>query len=276
MKNVSRLLAILAFTLLIPSTYSFELIDLGVNPETGMREVRVDIPDLPEGAVPLDFVLIPPGKFTMQLGARTCEVTLTHPFFLSKYEVTVAHWTYAGGVPHTAINQQDNYPQTLVNWYECQDFVGRLNRLGVGEFRLPTSAELEYAFKAGESECWMDAIPRGTTPASTHPASSIPLPVTQDTSNAWGIFDSARGVSEWCQDWVDQSWPTEPAVDPQGPANGSFKITAGCNFAYNNVGDRGCCSKLRFGVPTEGPNNYGMRLVMIAPESFLKKWEDYK
>ena len=43
----------------------------------------------------------------------------------------------------------DRRPVDNVSWYDCQEFISRLNHLTGKTFRLPTEAEWEYAARGG-------------------------------------------------------------------------------------------------------------------------------
>jgi formylglycine-generating enzyme required for sulfatase activity len=39
---------------------------------------------------------------------------------------------------------------------------------------------------------------------------------------------------EWCQDWYDEKYyENSPAVDPQGPASGSFRVLRGGGWNFH-------------------------------------------
>ena len=49
--------------------------------------------------------------------------------------------------------------------------------------------------------------------------------------NAWGIYDMHGNVSEWCQDWYQSNYyEISPAVDPPGPATGSYHVHRGGSY----------------------------------------------
>ena len=137
------------------------------------------------GGIRLEMVLIPAGSFVMgentglddERPAHT--VTITKPFFLGQYEVTVAQFRgfieatgYAtdaekgtgfqgafGWNPdlmefqvhdeyawrNTGFVQLDSHPVVNVSWNDATEFCRWLSRKEGTNFRLPTEAEWEYA-----------------------------------------------------------------------------------------------------------------------------------
>ncbi|MBN2325922.1 MAG: formylglycine-generating enzyme family protein [Candidatus Omnitrophica bacterium] len=120
---------------------------------------NITIPlDLPDGAKPLEMVLIPAGTFLM--GSPDNEkdrnsdetpqhaVTLTRSFYMGKYEITQAQWYAVMGNNPPTINEK-NLSVNIVSWTGCQKFILNLSEFVGVNFRLPTEAEWEYACRAG-------------------------------------------------------------------------------------------------------------------------------
>ena len=59
------LILVTVFLLLVLPGWSQGVESLGVNPETGLEEIRVNFPGMPEGAESLEMIEIPAGTFTM-------------------------------------------------------------------------------------------------------------------------------------------------------------------------------------------------------------------
>ena len=110
------------------------------------------------------FCWIPPGTFMMgrypgeqdsydTLEDPQHEVTLTHGFWLGKYEVTQAQWKSVMDYDLSTF-KGDNRPVEGTAWMNniCYpgEYLDLLNAAYPGnEFRLPTEAEWEYAYRAG-------------------------------------------------------------------------------------------------------------------------------
>jgi formylglycine-generating enzyme required for sulfatase activity len=208
-------------------------------------------------SIGISFVRIPAGSFMMGSGDDDREagaaekprhrVTITRPFYLARYEVTLAQWeAVMGSSPYTSQRSNPYYdlpgmaerlrkpsnPAT-VSWNDAQAFIRRLNdREGHRRYRLPTEAEWEYAARAGTTTAYSfgdDVLQLGRyawygedfASGSTHP-------VGQKLPNAWGLYDVHGNVWEWVQDWYsDAYYANSPASDPPGPVSGTSRAVRG-------------------------------------------------
>jgi len=242
--------------------------------------------DLGDG-VTLKMVYIPAGEFLMgsppgEEGRYEDEgpqhrVTLTRGFFMGIDEITQAQWqTVMRSDP--ARFKGDDRPVEQVNWYDCQNFIKKLNAGAMGPFRLPTEAEWEYACRAGattpfhfgETISTDQANYNGQQPygngrkgirrGSTTPAGTFP-------PNAWGLYDMHGNVNEWCQDWYGEDYyASSPAADPQGPEAGTSRVLR--DGAWNSP-PRDCRSAGRGRWPPDGRvvsfGELGFRVASSAP-----------
>jgi formylglycine-generating enzyme required for sulfatase activity len=193
------------------------------------------------GGVLYELASIPAGEF--QMGNNSSEanfdekpvhtVRLSKTFWMGKTEVTQGLWQAVMGSNPSYFKSGDNYPVEQVSWDDCQSFIQKLNQmLGGNAFRMPTEAEWEYACRAGttgDSYGNIDAIAWYFNNAgnTTHP-------VGQKQKNAWGLYDTLGNVWEWCQDWYDENYyQNSPAIDPTGPASGSYRVIRGGSWAYD-------------------------------------------
>ena len=99
-------------------------------------------------------------------------------------------------------------PVEWVSWYDCQDFIDKLNELTGRHFRIPSEAEWEFAARGGNkthgySYAGSDSIDEvawyggngGNSDHMTHP-------VGQKKPNELGLYDMSGNVSEFCLDYV--------------------------------------------------------------------------
>ena len=213
----------------------------------------------------MTLVQIPAGTFLMGSNSGSDadespahEVTISHDFWLGKYDVTQAQWQAVMGSTPSTFKGAD-LPVEQVSWDDCQQFLARLNAQGKGTFRLPTEAEWEYSCRAGttgerygdlDAIAWSD----GNSGSTTHP-------VGQKQANAFGLYDMIGNVWQWCQDWFG-AYPGASVTDPRGPNYGSARVLRGGSWRSNGSFAR---SAYRGYSPTgyhDGP--LGFRVVVVG------------
>lgn len=147
-------------------------------------------------------------------------VTLTRGFYISSTEVTQEQWfTVMSYNPSTFKECGPRCPVESVSWYECQEFIDKLNKLErTTAYRLPTEAEWEYACRAGSktafangeitaSQCDIDKnldkigwYCGNTGQRKPVIFDNAPKPVGLKMPNKWGLYDMHGNVNEWCLD----------------------------------------------------------------------------
>ena len=218
---------------------------------------------------PAEMVFFPAGQF--QMGSATGapdeqpeHKTVLSPFYLDKYEVsTVALQAYreaAGlGVSPSPLKKPD-HPATMVSWTEAYDFCSWLDK------RLPTEAEWEYAAKGSEGRTYpwggkpptrsrarFGGLQKGPVAVHTKPAGATPQ----------GVFHLAGNVAEWVQDWWHPTYYGQsPANNPQGPAEGNYRVTRG--GSWNQPPDALRSSARSYQNPEKGAGHIGFRCVQSA------------
>jgi formylglycine-generating enzyme required for sulfatase activity len=237
---------------------------------------------LPALRPPDDMVWIQPGNFSMGTPLNDpnvtpdelspFEVTLTHGFWMGRYEVTQSEFQ------NVMCNNPSSYTGNLarpvenVTWHEAMEFCAKLTqqerqagRLPENHvYRLPSEAEWEYATRAGTTN-WFSfgndssllgnyAWFSGNSTSSTHP-------VGQRQSNPWGLDDMYGNVFEWCWDWIGAA-PTQPVTDFRGTTNGPYRAIRGGAWSYPWVN---CRSSWRIGyAPGVRGSDLGFRII-LAP-----------
>ena len=239
---------------------------------------------------PANMVFIPPNTFTM--GSPTNEqdrssftegpqttVTLTHGFWIGKYEVTQEEYLSVMGTNPSDFPGDLRRPVSSVSWFDATNYCARLTqrelaagRIPAGsQYRLPTEAEWECAARAGTTT----RFSYGDDPtygSLTNYAWFLDLavldltvhPVGQKLPNPWGLYDMHGNVWEWCQDWYgDQMGGVQ--IDPTGPpapTQFGWKVMRGGAYDYL---DSDCRSASRLFRPATNPDsNLGFRVVLVS------------
>jgi formylglycine-generating enzyme required for sulfatase activity len=202
-----------------------------------------------------------------KIGETLHQVTLTNGYYMQTKAVTVGQWrayvndtgyksqAETDGGAYKWVNntkwervegvywdnpgfyQNDSHPVTCVSWTDAWSFIDWLNSKENQAYSLPTEAQWEYAVRAGttsrfhfgEDQDRLDdyAWHVFNSYETTHPGG-------EKLPNPWGLFDMYGNISEWCNDWYG-ALPTEPAIDPTGPSNGTLKVLRGGSFSRNPV-----------------------------------------
>ncbi|MCX8045060.1 MAG: formylglycine-generating enzyme family protein [Desulfobacterota bacterium] len=182
---------------------------------------------------PDGMVLIPGGVFLMGAADGDPDEQPVHEiaiksFYLDIHEVTNAqyrHFIEATGHPappfwHPELDRPDE-PVVGVSWFDATKYAAWAGK------RLPTEAEWEYAARGGRNDM---RFPWGNTPNRTaaNYGSFGLLPVKSFPPNAFGLYDMAGNVWEWCSDWYDRDfYHHSPAHNPQGPVSGTLRVLRG-------------------------------------------------
>jgi formylglycine-generating enzyme required for sulfatase activity/arylsulfatase A-like enzyme len=153
----------------------------------------------------------------------------------------------------TGYAQTEHHPVANLTWDDANAFVEWLSREEAVRYRLPTEAEWEYACRAGSDTTFQEGLnleeittignvadmslktagvelnaDNGFTFVTTDDGYVFTAPVGSFRKNAFGLYDMTGNVCEWCSDWFHENYYlNSPAVDPQGPENGVFRVFRG-------------------------------------------------
>jgi formylglycine-generating enzyme required for sulfatase activity/serine/threonine protein kinase len=270
----------------------------------------------------MDLVLIPPGQFSMGSpetadellkafgseaktgyldGERPAHrVTIGRPFFLGKYEVTVAQFRkfveetsyrtelekdWKGGTGHTAKNefkpqtsfswrdwgvvQTDTCPVVNVTYNDATEFCKWLSGKEGRQYRLPTEAEWEYACRAGSTTRFYNGDdPNALSKIANFGKLSAKdgrytLPVGQFAPNNFDLYDMSGNVSEWCSDlWSAEYYARSPVTDPEGPEHGKDHVSRGGGW-FNSAIFARSAHRRHFGFG-RGNCNIGFRVACAS------------
>lgn len=206
------------------------------------------------------MVRIPAGSFSMGVDLGN-DIIWTKPvhtvtlsnFEMSVYEVTQGQYKTLMGKNPSYFKYGDNYPIEEISWWDAIIFCNTLSRKrGLGEcynestgacdfskngFRLPTSAEWEYACRAGtisnyssgynDSDLDRAGWYNDNSGKTTHQ-------VGLKMANAWGLYDMHGNVWEWCNDRL-RAYGVESVTNPTGPSSDSHSVVRGGSYDAADV-----------------------------------------
>jgi sulfatase modifying factor 1 len=167
------------------------------------------------------------------------EVTFTKGFYLGKYEVTQAQWTE---VMETNPSEfaGDDLPVEMVSWKDAMEFCEKLTEIERAsgqipdgwKYRLPTEAQWEYACRAGTTTVYAFGDKITTKQANFDKTLGKTTNIGKYPANAWGFHDMHGNIREWCLDWHNP-FAKGSMRDPQGPADGSYRVGRGGCWDYD-------------------------------------------
>jgi formylglycine-generating enzyme required for sulfatase activity len=237
---------------------------------------------------PANLVFVPANTFllgspTNEVGHRADEspqtvVRLSRGYWIGKYEVTQRDYLAVTGENPSGFPGDLDRPVESVSFFAAANYCVLLTQqdLAAGRipagthYRLPTEAEWECAARAGNTNrfyfgedpslsnltnyAWFGAH-NGIT---THPV-GLKLP------NAWGLYDLAGNVWEWCQDWYG-NYPGGTVTDPQGPATNpiGFKVIRGGAWESSEFDCRSASRWFEGASPFISDFIIGFRVVLVT------------
>jgi formylglycine-generating enzyme required for sulfatase activity len=268
------------------------------------------LPPVVTNSVGMKFARIPAGSFLMgnhepmedlqldfDVNAQQLQdeypqhrVLIPNHFYLGVYEVTRRDYRQimkeeadVGLSPDLTVGSNpDRLPVSQVSWSGAIEFCSQLSALPEERaaqrlYRLPTEAEWEYACRGGADRpptryffgnSNRDLLDYGWPDGYLHP-------VGQLAPNPLGLYDLLGNAPEWCQDVYSTTYYQDsPAVDPQGPAEGSGVKTRVCRYGpwSANRGSRELTAGSGFRVAftallpkTVSPDRKGARDQSTAP-----------
>lgn len=249
-------------TLLMPGAVrAVDFSELGGLGAAGLKALaaaeNIDVAEVSKGygkpvepAIPIEWVAIPGGKFTM--GARTPEVSFDNAgpvhevtiktFQMAKTEVTVEQYAECvakGGCTEPTTSGYCNWgkpgrqfhPVNCLNWAQAQAYAKFKGA------RLPSEAEFEYAATSGgknQKYPWGNEDPTRELAVfnvnRTMPVCSKPKGNTEQ-----GLCDMSGNVWEWVQDVYKDSYSGAPVDGSAFEGSDSLRVVRGGSFSYGGV-----------------------------------------
>ena len=197
---------------------------------------------------------------------KPAHLVFLSPYYIATTEVTVQLWRAV--MPEREVIVPNGYPTvpvSYVSWFDCQEFVRRLDSITGLPFRLPTEAQWEYAARGGEkSKAYRFA--GGNEPDSvgwTYSCSgNWKHAVGSKHANEIGLYDMTGNVSEWCQDlYGPYTLSTQP--NPCGADTGSYRIVRG--GSYDECVANSHLSVRRWYTPETATEYIGFRVALTLP-----------
>jgi formylglycine-generating enzyme required for sulfatase activity len=190
------------------------------------------------------------------------DVTLDD-FEIGRTEVTIALWkAVMGSLPYLNDPEDASAPVGNVSWYDCQNFIIKLNEMTGRTFRLPTEAEWEYAARGGYRSNhygFSGSNDMNLVMWNAENSDGRKHDVATKKANELGIYDMSGNVWEWCYD-RQGDYPKDPQVNPAGPSEGIYRVMRGGSYSSRWEACR--IANRQFIPPVNVKGSFGLRLAI--------------
>jgi iron(II)-dependent oxidoreductase len=207
--------------------------------------------------------------------AQTNEL-LRHRVFLSDYYIArhpITNEQFAIFAQITQRNfkvprDKDKHPVVQVSWHDAAAFCDWLSQSTNRRFGLPTEAEWEKAARGADGRIYpwgdrFDSRKLNSFEIGVHDTTPVGQ-YSPHGDSPCGAADMSGNVWEWCADWFDeeeyQRRRKTRVIDPQGPAQGIYRVVRGGAFDFTKGAVR--CAYRAGNPPHLDSYDYGFRVVM--------------
>jgi len=159
--------------------------------------------------------------------------------------------------------ERKNHPVVLVSWNDANEFAKWVGK------RLPTEAEWEKAARGtlvGNLYPWGNNDPDNTLCNFGKETKKIP-PTTEVKTyqpNAYGLYDMAGNVWNWCADWFSEKYYSENRNEnPKGASEGITKVRRGASFNIIQTFRLRCANRGAY-----SPDNYAINIGFRCVKDF--------
>ena len=169
--------------------------------------------------------------------------------------------------PDDGDSGQERRPVIYVSFDDASAYSAWLSEATGGCLQLPTEAMWEYACRSSTAtpfsfgaDITTDQVNYNGNPPNAGGAKGKArqqtVPVGSLPSNPWGLYEMHGNVWEWCAD-CPRVYSSEAVTDPQGPADGAFRVVRGGSWFYD-AGIVRSASRGAYG-PGDRVNDLGFR-----------------
>lgn len=173
-------------------------------------------------------------NFTVPENEKISHQVSLDDFAIGETEVTVGLWNAVmGSVPYLNKVEEKDKPVGNVSWYDCQNFLLKLNALTGRTFRLPTEAEWEYAARGGRKSRHYGFSGSNDMYSAMWFLDNADMKaqdVKKLKANELGLYDMSGNHWEWCYDRAGD-YSREALVNPAGAMEGGTRILRGGSCA---------------------------------------------
>jgi len=242
-------------------------------------------------------VAVPGGTFTMgslaAAGEQPTHEASVGAFRMGAFEVTQGQFQIVTGHNPSAFSgnvSAADCPVESLSWFDAVEFCNLLSAIegktpayviadrvpatgypitaatvtadfGQDGYRLPTEAQWEYAARAGTVSSYYWGESTEATAYAWYSSNSTARTRTtgRRLPNAFGLYDMAGNVWEWCHDWLGL-YTADAQTDPTGPATGTERVARGGSWNQSAVWLRSACRG--DSSPGSGSSELGFRVVL--------------